>query len=266
MINHKTSILSALTVGLFLTACQPAAETEKPETVVETTEAKPKKISWSYSGDNGPEHWASLSENFATCASGTVQSPFDITADKTDTLPALNLNYVPTGMTVINNGHTIQVDQAGGGQLVVGDATYNLLQFHFHTASEYSIDGKFYPLEVHLVHASDAGALAVVGVMFAQGEANAELANIWANMPTSKGENVVAGQSVDVKNLLPDSGQYYRFMGSLTTPPCSEGVNWHVMSQPITASAAQIAAYRAIHPMNARPLQDGNNRLVVLGK
>ncbi len=276
MLNHKTLLLSTLATGLFLAACQPASETEKPditvektetvtETVTEKTDATPKKVDWSYTGDNGPEHWASLSENFATCASGTVQSPFDITADKTDDLPALNLNYVPTGMTVINNGHTIQVDQAGGGQLVVGDATYNLLQFHFHTASEYSIDGKFYPLEVHLVHASDAGELAVVGVMFAEGEANAELANIWANMPATKGENTVEGQSVDVKNLLPDSGQYYRFMGSLTTPPCSEGVNWHVMSQPITASAEQIAAFKAIFPMNARPLQAENDRMVVLG-
>ncbi|PHS39279.1 MAG: hypothetical protein COA91_06415 [Robiginitomaculum sp.] len=272
MLNHKTLLLSTLTAGLFLTACQPASETEKSdvtaeqtETVTDKAEAMPKKVSWSYIGANGPEHWASLSESFATCASGTVQSPFDITADNTDDLPALNLNYVPTDMTVINNGHTIQVDQTGGGQLVVGDATYNLLQFHFHTASEYSIDGKFYPLEVHLVHASDAGELAVVGVMFAQGEANAELANIWANMPATKGKNVVDGQVVDVKNLLPASGQYYRFMGSLTTPPCSEGVNWHVMSQPITASAEQIAAFKAIFPMNARPLQAENDRMVVLG-
>ncbi len=224
------------------------------------------KAHWTYSGEHGPEHWGSLSGEFSTCDTGRLQSPFDIQADISAYLPGLGLNYRSVPMKIINNGHTIQADMAGGGTLNVDGKSYNLLQFHFHAGSEYAIDGKTYPLEVHLVHASDAGELAVVGVMFEEGEANAELANIWANMPASKGENEVAGKSVNVSNLLPQSRKYYRFMGSLTTPPCSEGVNWHMMSEPITASAEQIAAFTAIYPMNARPLQDENNRLVVLGK
>ena len=266
--NLKTFLaVSTLAIGLTtLSAC-------KSKTVIkeEASKAKKEEVSkaekphWEYSGKYGPANWAKLSEDFKTCATGKQQSPFDIKADKKASLPALGLNYKPVPMKVINNGHTIQVDQAGGGQLVVDGKSYDLLQFHFHTHSEYSIDGKFYPLEVHLVHATKAGELAVVGVMFEEGAANSELAKIWANMPSDKGENMPDGLSVNAVNLLPDNKQYYRFMGSLTTPPCSEGVNWHVMSTPITASAEQIAAFKALYPMNARPLQAKNDRIVVLG-
>lgn len=271
---HRKSLLTISALGLcltFLSACggdtnvaSKVSDTmEKP---AKTMNMKAKKANWAYSGEYGPAQWADIKEEFATCATGKLQSPFNITADITATLPTLGLNYQAVPMKVINNGHTIQADQAGGGQLIVGGKSYDLLQFHFHAGSEYSIDGKTYPLEVHLVHASSAGDLAVVGVMFEEGAANTELAGIWDNMPASKGENVVSGKSINVNNLLPASKQYYRFMGSLTTPPCSEGVNWHMMSQPITASAAQIAAFKALYPMNARPLQDENSRLVVLGR
>lgn len=223
-------------------------------------------VHWGYSGSHGPAHWADIAPENKMCAQGRLQSPFDITADISATLPSLGLNYNSVPMKLINNGHTIQIDQAGAGQLVVGGKSYKLLQFHFHAPSEYTINGKAYPLEVHLVHASDAGELAVVGVMFEEGAKNAELEKIWAHMPEDKGENIVEGQMVNVKNLLPASKSYYRFMGSLTTPPCSEGVNWHMMKNPITASKAQIEAFKALYPMNARPLQDENNRLVVLGR
>jgi carbonic anhydrase len=218
---------------------------------------------WEYSGDHGPEHWADLSEEFSLCAAGRLQSPFNIEADISANLPDLSLDYSSVAMKVINNGHTIQVDQSGAGQLSVGGKSFDLLQFHFHSGSEYTIDGEAYPLEIHLVHASGDGELAVVGVMVKEGAANTELARIWANMPASKGENIVVGQTINVSNLLPVNNRYYRFMGSLTTPPCSEGVNWHMMSEPITASAEQITAFKAIYPMNARPLQEENNRLVV---
>lgn len=256
--NIRLPLIALASVAL-LSACQ----TLSSESVSKTVSEKPH---WEYSGDHGPSHWANIADEFSTCATGKLQSPFNISADITASLPRLGLNYQAVPMKVINNGHTIQADQAGGGQLIVGGKSYDLLQFHFHAGSEYSIDGKSYPLEVHLVHASKSGELAVVGVMFEQGAANTELANIWANMPASKGENVVSDKSINVTNLLPMSKKYYRFMGSLTTPPCSEGVNWHMMSQPITASAAQIAAFKAVYPMNARPLQDENNRLVVLGR
>ena len=260
--NVQIKVLSSTVflLGLtFLAGCQNLPAVNESQTAVE-------KPHWEYSGKHGPDHWAELSDDFSTCTTGRLQSPFDIEADLSAYLPALGLNYKSVAMKVINNSHTIQVDQTGGGELSVAGKSYNLLQFHFHTGSEYTIDGKAYPLEVHLVHASDVGELAVVGVMFEEGASNTELTKIWANMPASKGENMVGGETIDVRNLLPTSNKYYRFMGSLTTPPCSEGVNWHMMSEPITASADQIAAFKAIFPMNARPLQDENNRLVVLGR
>ena len=257
---NKFFSFSALAFGLILL---PSCDTIPASKKDNSAKQKPH---WEYSGEHGPSHWADLAEEFSTCATGKLQSPFNISADITASLPILGLNYQPVPMNIINNGHTIQADQAGGGQLVVGGQAYELLQFHFHAGSEYSIDGKTYPLEVHLVHASKSGDLAVVGVMFEEGATNAELAKIWANMPVNKGNNEVAGQTINVSNLLPANKKYYRFMGSLTTPPCSEGVNWHMMSTPITASAAQIAAFKAIYPMNARPLQDENDRLVVLGR
>lgn len=266
MAKHRSlfSISTLALCGVMLSACQNTAAVK--DTAANSAEATTAKPHWEYSGEYGPSHWTDVSENFSTCATGRLQSPFDISADITAKLPELGLNYRPVPMKIINNGHTIQADQAGGGALNVDGKTYELLQFHFHAGSEYSIDGKSYPLEVHLVHASDAGELAVVGVMFEEGAANAELAKIWEHMPTKKGENTVDRQSVNALNLLPESNKYYRFMGSLTTPPCSEGVNWHMMHDPITASAEQIATFREIYPMNARPLQDENNRLVVLGQ
>jgi len=221
---------------------------------------------WAYEGSHGADHWAQLSDAFSTCEAGRLQSPFDIKADIQAELPELGLNYSPVPLSVMNNSHTIQVPLSGAGQLNVDGSSYDLLQFHFHTPSEYTLDGKRYPLELHMVHASKSGALAVVGVMIEEGAANAELAKIWQHMPATKGENTVEGQTIDTGKLLPTSQQYYRFMGSLTTPPCSEGVNWHMMSTPIAASADQLAAFSAIFPMNARPLQPENNRLVVIGK
>ena len=256
--NIRLPLMALASIAL-LSACQTISSENETKAVAE-------KPHWEYSGEHGPNHWGDITDEFSTCTTGKLQSPFNISADIRAILPRLGLNYQPVPMKVINNGHTIQADQTGGGQLVVDGKSYDLLQFHFHAGSEYSIDGKSYPLELHLVHASKSGDLAVVGVMIEQGRANSELANIWAHMPASKGETVVDGKSINVNNLLPANKKYYRFMGSLTTPPCSEGVNWHMLSQPITASAAQIAAFKAIYPMNARPLQDENSRLVVLGR
>jgi len=151
-----------------------------------------------------------------------------------------------------------------GQSIKSGNNTYALLLFHFHTPSEYQIEGRVYPLEVHFVHKSEAGALGVVGVMFEEGAANPELEKIWANAPAKAGEeNNAADVILDLSKLLPADQRYYRFMGSLTTPPCSEGVNWHMMQKPITASKAQIDAFRTFFAMNARPIQPANGRLVV---
>ena len=258
MHKYKLLVLTISMASIF-SACQTIPEKQETKSSTHTQH-------WEYSGITGPSHWGDIAEEFGTCKTGKLQSPFNITADTTASLPNLGLNYRPVPMKIINNGHTIQADQMGGGQLVVDGKTYTLLQFHFHSSSEYSINDKPYPLEAHLVHASDEGELAVVGIMFEEGKPNSELNNIWENMPSSKGENIVSGKTVNANNLLPASKKYYRFMGSLTTPPCSEGVNWYMMRTPVTASKEQIKRFKALYPMNARPLQDKNNRLVVMGK
>ncbi len=222
------------------------------------------KVHWSYEGHNGPEHWAGLSDKFAMCGEGRLQSPFDIVPDIAALLPELTFDYAPAPLSVLNNGHTIQVNYSGESALEVGGARYRLLQFHFHSPSEYSIARQFFPMVAHLVHAAEDGTLAVVGVMISEGDANSEIAKIWDAIPASGETNTVAGATVDASAILPGSTErYLRFMGSLTTPPCSEGVHWHMLSEPITMSAEQIAAFRAIYDGNARPIQDENNRLVV---
>lgn len=222
-------------------------------------------VHWEYEGDHGPEHWAALSEDFSTCATGRLQSPIDIKSDMKAALPNLTFVYQSIPMKIINNGHTIQVDQDGAGHLSVNGKTFELKQFHFHSPSEHKSNGRTYPLEMHLVHASKTGELAVVGVMFKAGAHNEVLEKIWSNMPTLKGETLVKEYNINAKDLLPSNRSYSRFMGSLTTPPCSEGVNWHMMQTPIMASAHQIHAFTKIYPNNARPLQEENNRLIVEG-
>lgn len=218
---------------------------------------------WEYEGEAGPEKWGGLDPAFALCESGQAQSPFDIKESIDADLPAIAFSYEPLPLKIVNNGHTIQVNVPGGSSMMAGRDEYQLLQFHFHTPSEYQVGGKAYPLEMHFVHKRADGALGVIGVMFEEGAANAELEKIWQNMPAEAGEKDAGAVMADIGKLLPADRKYYRFMGSLTTPPCSEGVNWHMMQQPITASAEQIEAFRKIFPLDARPLQPANNRLVV---
>lgn len=293
IIKNKFLGASALTLGLVLmTACQTDGTSQMNETEMQTAhvkyESKPdakehedtehkevqhkeddghgsKAVHWEYDGEHGPSHWGEMSDEFSMCKAGRLQSPFNITTDIGGTLPNLGFGYNSVPLKVINNGHTIQVDQAGAGSLFVDGEAYSLLQFHFHTPSEHTIDGKSFPLELHFVHANTAGNLAVVGVMFEEGAHNAELEKVWTNMPKTKGEHSEEGLRIDAKRLLPNTRSYSRFMGSLTTPPCSEGVNWHMMNTPLSASAEQVAAFKSIYAMNARPLQDKNNRLVVKG-
>ena len=217
-----------------------------------------------YGTDNGPEKWGQLSDKYALCQSGDMQSPIDLAGANAKGNVALAVNYQSGPLTVSNKGLTIQADFAAGSSMTSGGTTFNLIQIHFHTPSEHAISGKRYPLTGHFVHATEGGKLGVLGVMFEAGAANAELAKILAAAPTTKSEPAtVAGQTIDPNGMLPTDRSIYRYMGSLTTPPCSEGVNWHVLKDPITASAEQIAAFQALMGDSARPVRALNNRLVV---
>lgn len=217
---------------------------------------------WSYSGLTGPEHWADLSPANAACATGKQQSPINITLSKSRParMPMLDFQYQSGSAELVNNGHTVQVNVAAGNRLNVGDEPAELLQFHFHAPSEERFDGKQYPLSAHLVHKTAAGRLLVVAVEFKEGAHNAALQPLLAALPA-------AGKQQNLKDfnpalLMPSDSSYFRFTGSLTTPPCSENVSWQVVRQAVELSKAQIDAFRRLYPMNARPVQPLNGRLV----
>ena len=220
---------------------------------------------WSYEGHGGPTHWASLEPEFASCKIGHAQSPIDIrtSAVKGEALPAIEFAYKPGTAKIVNNGHTIQIVPAPGDAISVGGHRYELQQFHFHKPSEEAIDGKRRDMVVHLVHKDDAGKLAVVAVLLKAGETNPVIAALWNNLPAHKeGEVELKGVQIDPADLLPKDRGYYTFDGSLTTPPCSEGVSWYVLKNPSQVSSGEIARFAKAYPMNARPLQPLNGRVV----
>jgi carbonic anhydrase len=229
---------------------------------------------WHYEGDEGPAHWGTVSTKFAACASGRAQSPINIVAPaRHTTSDAVMLKFPPSSLRIIhhdhvadaiNNGHTIQVNYSDGDTLTVGNSAYQLIQYHFHGPSEHTVDGRRFPMEMHLVHAGADGQLAVIGVLIAEGAHNAAFDPIWAHLPATKGvENHLEQVTVDVDALLPIVRTTYRYDGSLTTPPCAEGVQWLVMTNPIELSKTQLSTFAAIFHGNNRPVQLLNGRTVM---
>jgi carbonic anhydrase len=216
---------------------------------------------WSYSGDHGPSHWGDLEPDYATCSAGKHQSPIDVKGAKKDaSLEPIQFDYKPVPLKVINNGHTIQINYDSGSSVTVGGETYPLIQFHFHKPSEEEITGTKYDMVIHLVHKL-RDRLLVVGVLVKSGAENPMIKTLWANLPATEGkESEVAGVTINAADLLPAARNYYTFDGSLTTPPCTEGVHWYVIKTPIHFSAAQVTAFGKIYPMNARPIQPSNGR------
>jgi carbonic anhydrase len=232
--------------------------------LVSTTSYAEGKAHWGYSGAEGPDHWASLSAEFGTCGSGKNQSPVNLTGMVEGDLPNMKVNYKVGGKEVLNNGHTIQVNYEPGSTISVAGKTFELKQFHFHSPSENTIEGHSYPMEAHFVHADKDGNLAVIAVMYKVGKQNAELEKAWAHMPHEAGTSHELHSKINAGVLLPHKHDYYRFNGSLTTPPCSEGVNWFVMKFYDTASQAQIDKFvHAMHHDNNRPVQPINARVVI---
>lgn len=219
---------------------------------------------WSYKGATGPDSWGDLSVDYHACKTGRSQSPINIGQAEGQTVKPIRFNYRPAPLDMINNGHTIQVNYAPGSSITVGDKRYQLLQFHFHTPSEHSMHGSRSAMEVHFVHKNQAGELAVIGVMMETGDENLALRELWTHMPTSKGEKRrPANVTINAHDFLPHDKSYYRYVGSLTTPPCSEGVHWHVMRDSIAVSGSQTAKFASAIGENARPLQAMNSRLLL---
>jgi carbonic anhydrase len=220
---------------------------------------------WSYEGETGPQAWGSLKKEFTVCAIGKRQSPINIEETATLQGPAepLQFKYQASSGTVVNNGHTIQVDLTGDNAVTVRGSSYKLLQFHFHTPSEERVNGQGFAMVAHLVHKNAENQLAVVAVLLEPGVANSLIHQVWTYMPLDSGDRVSMPTGlIDMNALLPKDPRYYQFMGSLTTPPCTEGVLWMVMKQATTMSKEQIKLFTQIFPHNARPVQALNGRSV----
>jgi len=221
------------------------------------------KSHWSYEGQTGPAHWGELSPDFKVCRLGLEQTPIDLSGSLKADLGSLAIDYHNVPFKVLNNGHTIQSDCSTGCAFSIADTRYDLAQFHFHHPSEHLLDGKAFDMELHLVHKSADGALAVIGVFVASGSHNPALDSIFSRMPASEGAATVADVEIDPSSLLPAARNHFRYAGSLTTPPCSEGLVWTVFRDPIEASPAQIHKFAALFPNNARPVQRKNNRFLI---
>lgn len=229
---------------------------------------------WDYGQERGPSAWGKLDSDWATCSAGHHQSPIDLPSKAAALTAEQKAKRGPASVTVghgahiadvLNNGHTIQVNYAGADTLAVGGVNFVLVQYHFHSPSEHTVDGKSFPMEMHLVHKSVDGKLAVVGVLVREGAANPAFEPVWAKLPKEKdADRALGALSVDVDRLLPKDRSAYGYDGSLTTPPCSEDVTWFVMQTPIELSADQIEAFRAIIHDNNRPTQPLNDRRVAI--
>lgn len=251
--------------GAHAAAADQADRAAHATTPAERTAAEPVGAAhWSYDGASGPDRWNALDAGNAICKTGGVQSPIDLAnALRVPALPGLKTDYATTRVKIVNNGHTFQVNVDKGSSLNIDGKRYDLLQFHFHTPSEHTIEGKTYPMELHLVHQATDKSLAVIGVMSVEGAPNAVLGRFWERLPKAAGE-IDTSVSIDVKDLLPRAADdYFTYSGSLTTPPCTESVRWIVLKQPVQMSKAQILTFRSVFPNNARPIQPLGSRFIL---
>lgn len=267
----KSSIFSfigifALALVISLMTYQSAEASSKKQTGDTShgkSHAKKDKPHWSYSGEHGPAHWGSMLSEYSACSKGKRQSPINISNASEAELSPLNFKYRKAkSLTILNNGHAVQINQRKGSLLHLNGTEFDLLQIHFHSPSEHTVDGKHSDMEAHFVHRDKDGNLGVVGLMIKVGSHNAALDNIWPNMPKTKGKEKLSVE-YNIADLLPSDKSYFRYAGSLTTPPCTESVTWLVLKTPVEISRDQLNAYRKILHKTNRPVQKRNNRLVL---
>jgi carbonic anhydrase len=217
---------------------------------------------WTYEGHHGPSAWGKLEQSFRACSDPTEQSPIDLRdAVKADLAP-LAIDWHPQVFKVVNNGHTIQANAEANGGVTIGGNRFTLAQFHFHTPSEHALNGQRAEMEAHFVNADDKGGVLVVGVFMKAGASHPPFAHLMASAPKEEG-SAVLNSPVDPSAFLPADPTRFRYEGSLTTPPCSEIVDWNIYAAPIEVAQSDIDAFKSIFPMNARPLQNLGRRFLL---
>jgi carbonic anhydrase len=263
MESEMRTFLLAATSAFALAAC--SASEEAPETAEDGAAAAVEAASWTYEGETGPANWGTVNGEYAICATGTVQSPIDLTrADATASENVtLDINWQIGPMTIEGAGYNSNLVAPEGGYITLEGERYTFIQAHLHMPSEYTMDGEPMAGDIHFVHANEAGDLAVIGVFLREGEANAALAAAFEEFNTDKETRALAGITFDPNGVLPEIRSFFRFPGSLTTPPCSEGVRWVFMSEPVDISAEQVAMYTDLYGNTARPVQPTGDREIL---
>jgi carbonic anhydrase len=220
-----------------------------------------KKAHWAYEGEEGPSAWGKL-EGFELCEHGKEQSPIDLRWKKPSNKRKIEFHYASDANgKILDNGHTIQVNLDAGNYALIEGKRFELVQFHFHSHSEHALSKKFFPLEMHFVHKDSEGKLAVVGVLFEEGKENSEIKKLWSELPSEKEKEVqIQHAKLNLNALLPTQLTHYHYQGSLTTPPCTEGVSWNVLNTPIKVSKEQLQNFTHLYSNNFRPLQNVNER------
>jgi len=255
MLQRKLFLVILLVIAsLVMSACAPQVEESH------TTEA----VHWTYEGEEGPEHWGEINPDYAVCGTGKSQSPIDVESATGDDLTNISFHYQPSEVNILNNGHTVQVNYDSGSYIELDGARYDVAQFHYHAPSEHAVDGKLFAAELHIVHKNADGGLAVVGILLDEGAQNDALQPFIENLPAEESEAADAGVKINAADLLPVVQTTYRYSGSLTTPPCSEGVNWLLMTTPVEISTEQLTALESLFDHgNNRPVQPLNDRPLV---
>jgi carbonic anhydrase len=242
-----------------------AAKAKKAAAVAAAAPPPPPKVFsnvWSYEGEYGPANWGKINPAWAKCGDGNRQSPIDIRDGMKVELEQITFDYHPSSFNVTDNGKTVQVMVGSGNFITVNNRTYELIQFHFHRPSEERINGKGYEMVVHLVHKDGEGRIAMLALLLERGKPQPVIQTVWNNLPLEKLETLAPAIELDPMDLLPAKREYFTFMGSMTTPPCQEGVLWLVMKEPVQASPAQMALFSRLYPLNARPTQPSSGRII----
>ncbi|MDB5813202.1 MAG: eukaryotic-type carbonic anhydrase family protein [Rhodocyclales bacterium] len=263
MTAHKQATAASSAAPRKLNAMQAAmALVEKTKAAAPTMTSDGHDLHWSYEGADGPENWGKLDPEFSVCTNGKRQSPIDIhDGIKVDQEP-IQFDYKPSYFRIVDNGHTIQVTYGAGSHITVMGRTYELVQLHFHHPAEERIDGKGFDMVAHLVHRDAEGRLAIVAILLQAGQANRFIQTLWNNLPLEKNEDYAPQLAIQMNDLLPGRRDYISYIGSLTTPPCTEGVLWLVMKAPVELSTEQIDVFTRFYPNNARPVQASAGRVI----
>ena len=246
---------------------KPATTATTPTAAVTTTAAAATAtaqaaIPWSYEGAGAPVNWGKLRSDYATCDDGKRQSPIDIRDSINVDLEQIKFDYKPSLFRIIDSGHTVEVHVGEGSTLTVMGRQYELEQLHFHRPSEERINGKIYDMSVHLLHRTLDGQQAVLAILLEKGSEHPLIQTLWNNLPLEIGQELVPEDAIDLNELLPENRTYWTYMGSLTTPPCTENVLWLVMKQPAQISPEQVSIFSRLYRYNVRPVQPANNRLI----